>query len=237
LGSGSIYGCSDGVSLDRTFLKEIGQLGSAEAVLMSQRERVVSSGLTMSARRGGVPSGVWCIPYEGIDIARLRGVVDQPAGVSVRKGGRPPLNPPSGVKYLHSGEHSCVEFQAAGHGQGIGNRAAGQLMTEWDLARKDREESPLFGGGDCWVVAHQSVEELAIHRRRDHGEQLNRILMRRSESTKPAEYGIDYRGRHARADCGGHQFVDEIRVSVTQGVDLVNVQEPAGDQFAYRRLG
>jgi hypothetical protein len=88
----------------------------------------MSRSFSMGTRGGGVPRGDRRIPYEGVDVAGFRGVMDEATGVSVSKGGRPPLDAPEVVEIFHCGEHAGVEFQTACHGQGVADRPA---VSSW----------------------------------------------------------------------------------------------------------
>jgi hypothetical protein len=77
----------------------------------------MGSSLPMSTRIGGVAGRDGCIPYEGVDIAGLGGVVDQPAGVA-------------DTDVLHRGQYVRVELQTPCDRQGISDRPARQLVAE-----------------------------------------------------------------------------------------------------------
>jgi hypothetical protein len=192
LRSGGVGGSADRVALHRALLKQIGQLGRGEAVLMSQCQCEVGSRLTMSPGGGGVRSGDRCIPHESVDIARLGGEMHEPAAV---------VTPEA----FHRDEYTRIEFRTTRYRQSVGDRPAGEFVAKRDLLWTDCQQAALLGRFDRGVVGRQGSNELTIQSRRHNSEQLDDLLVSRWKPTEPAEHGIDHGGRHARADRRGHQ--------------------------------
>jgi hypothetical protein len=146
---------------------------------MFECECVVGRRFPMGARRGGVSGRNGRIPYEGVYVARFGGVMDEPAGVGVSKGGRVPLNPAPGVKPFHRGQHPCVELEATGHRKGVNDGSSSELMAEDHVSGLHGKQSALFRCGYRGVVADQGVEELSDDGRRHNREQLDDVLVSR----------------------------------------------------------
>jgi hypothetical protein len=83
------------------------------------------------------------------------------------------------------------------------------------------------------VIAGKGVDEPAVQRRWDNGEQLDNLLMIRRKATEPAQDGIDDSGWHARTDGRSDQLAHKVGIAVTEGVDLFGIQGAPRDERAY----
>jgi len=155
------------------------------------------------------------MPHDRVAVAGLGGVVDDAGQVGV-------LPPDQGL------QHPPVQLHPARHRQRVRHRPAGELVPERHRGRRHRQQAALLGRHQRGQPArHQHLDQPPLHRGRDHGQLLQRLLGGRVQAAHPGQHRIHDRGRDAVALPAGEHLDDEKRIARRHGEHLVGV-DPAG---------
>jgi hypothetical protein len=173
LGGDRGRGGPDRVALDGIPLQQVGELGRDEPLPVPKHQPIVRGGLPVGAGTGRVPGRRRPVPDDRIRVASLGRVVQDAGQVSV-------LPPDQRV------ERPPVQRHPACHRHRVGDRPAGELVPERHRGRRHRQQAVLLGRGQGGQPARQErVDQPPLHRGRDHGQLLQRILGRRVEAAHP----------------------------------------------------
>ena len=126
---------TDGVRLDRGFLEQIGQFGRLESVGVRSGRPVVRGRLPVRTRRGGIPRRPRRPLDDRVDVTRRERMVHQPRRVG-------------DARREQFGEHTAFEFDATRRGQGVDDRASGELVAELHAVGADVEQASLLSGAE-----------------------------------------------------------------------------------------
>jgi hypothetical protein len=125
-------------------------------------------------------------------------------------------------------QHPPVQRHPPRHRHRVRHRPPGQLVPERHRGRRHHQQAALLGRRQRGQpTRHQHLDQPPLHRGRDHGQLLQRILGGRVQATHPPEHRIHDRGRNTLALPGGQHLGDEKRVPRRHGEHVVGV-DPAG---------